>query len=240
MSKHLPPHPNLKQLKIQAKDLLRAIHAADVGSIQRIKSNHPRLTDIPDDEILGAEISLIDCQHVVAREYGFKSWNWLRAFVEIDFELLLRFSDSQIQVLMCEVDNRQWMIALNSVGDDVDHSQHFSAELMAKVLGLMSEPLRDHIGEGIESLKSVSLDQLQEAQRHILQQADQLAAHSYISWPSGNQLDPLHELAGDISPFLLDQVRHPVEEMSIEDIAELSVRLTLQARREGILSLQRI
>ena len=96
MSKHLPPHPSLKQLKIQAKDLRKADQAADVETIQRLKAHLPRFSDIPEDEIRDTEVSLTDCQHVIAREYGFESWNWLRAVVEVDFELLLRLSDPEI------------------------------------------------------------------------------------------------------------------------------------------------
>jgi len=238
MSMQLPPHPSLEQLKKQAKDLRKARQSGDAEATKRLRAHLPRLSDASEEEARAAEVSLQDCQHIIAREYGFESWNWLRAFVEIDLDLLLRFSDPQIRVIMCEVDNHEWMIAFNSVGDDADHPHQCSAELMAKVLGLMTKPLREHIREGIASLKPVSSTQLQEAQRHILKQADRLAAHGHISWRGGNQPDPSHGLLGEVSPFLLALVRRPVEEMSIEDIVELLVRLTIQARREGILSLR--
>jgi len=166
MSKHLPPHPNLKQLKVQAKDLRKAFQAADAESIERLKAHLPRLADVPEDEIRNADVSLVDFQHVVAREYGFESWNWLRAVVDVDFGLLNRLADQEVQILLREVDNPVLILALQSADDDVDNARPCPEGLQDRVL-----------------------------------------------------------------------VRRPVEEMSVDDIAELSSRLTLQARRLGILSL---
>lgn len=238
MSKPLPPHPSLKQLKIQAKDLLKAIQAADPDSIQYLKAHLPRFSDVPEDEIRGTEISLKDCQHVIAREYGFESWNWLRAVVEIDFGLLLRLSAPQVQVLLCEVDNPQCIIALQGTTNDAGNTPPCPEELVERLLNLMEESQRAHIAERVAIPQSFSPEQVQEARRHILQQANLLAAHGYISWPSGTQFTPSHKLAGEVSPFLLELVRRPVEEMSVEDIAELSGKLTFQARRVGIVSLR--
>jgi hypothetical protein len=53
-SRHLPEHPDLRHLKDQAKDLLRAGQAA----------------------------SLADAQFQLARQYGFGSWPKLKAHVE--------------------------------------------------------------------------------------------------------------------------------------------------------------
>lgn len=240
MSKHLPPHPNLKQLKIQAKDLRKAIQAADAESIQRLKAHLPRFSDLTEDEIRDAEISLNDCQHAVAREYGFESWNWLRAVVEVDFDLLNRLGDRDVQILMREVDNPEWIVSLQSADDDAGNTHPCPEGLVEKVLSLMSESLRAHITERMALQESVSLSQVLEARRFILKQVDLLAAHDYISWPDGSQSAPGRAPIGDISPFLLDLVRRPVEEMSVDDIAELSGRLTLQARRSFTVSLRAV
>ncbi len=53
-AKQLPPRPNLDQLKRQAKELLQA----------------------------GKAVALHEAQTVIAREYGFASWNKLRDHVE--------------------------------------------------------------------------------------------------------------------------------------------------------------
>ena len=81
MSKHLPPHPNLQQLKNQAKDLRKAVQVADAEAIQRLKDHLPRFSEIPESEIRSAEVSLKGCQHVISREYGFENWNWLQSVV---------------------------------------------------------------------------------------------------------------------------------------------------------------
>ena len=68
-----PPHPNLQQLKNQAKNLRKAVQVADAEAIQRLKDHLPRFSEIPESEIRSAEVSLKGCQHVISREYCFES-----------------------------------------------------------------------------------------------------------------------------------------------------------------------
>lgn len=79
MSRPLPPNPSLKQLKTQAKDLLKAHQAGDPEAIARIKESFPRLSDASPEEIRAARLCLRDAQLVVAREYGFANWAKLAA-----------------------------------------------------------------------------------------------------------------------------------------------------------------
>ena len=44
-SEPLPPKPNLRQLRNQAKDLLQAIQAGEPDAIRRIGQSHPRFSD---------------------------------------------------------------------------------------------------------------------------------------------------------------------------------------------------
>ncbi len=74
-AKQLPPRPNLDQLKRQAKELLRA----------------------------GKAPALHDAQTMIAREYGFASWNKLRERVE---ELTLEFDAAVEQFLEAATDER--------------------------------------------------------------------------------------------------------------------------------------
>ena len=77
MSHALPPHPNLDQLKQQAKDLLKACRAGDPAARHRFAT-------------LGAGPAparplrpvLADAQHVIAHHYGFASWPRLKYHVE--------------------------------------------------------------------------------------------------------------------------------------------------------------
>ena len=65
----LPAHPNLDQLRRQAKELLRAATAGEPDAVRRIEAVSDRLT-------------LSAAQLALAREYGFASWARLKDEVE--------------------------------------------------------------------------------------------------------------------------------------------------------------
>ncbi len=65
--RRLPVRPNLDQLKHQAKDLLRAIHAGDPDAIADLNAHHP-------DKIEPENAKLADAQLVLARSYEAPSW----------------------------------------------------------------------------------------------------------------------------------------------------------------------
>jgi hypothetical protein len=65
--RHLPVRPDLEQLKHQAKDLLRAIHAGDADAVADLREFHP-------EEIEPASAKLADAQLVLARSYEAPSW----------------------------------------------------------------------------------------------------------------------------------------------------------------------
>jgi Ankyrin repeats (3 copies) len=75
----LPDRPNLEQLKKQAKTLLRDAQAGEAAA-------RARFAELPAFASAGtidpAKLALHDAQSVVAREYGFPSWNALRDEVE--------------------------------------------------------------------------------------------------------------------------------------------------------------
>ena len=69
-NRSLPVRPDLEQLKHQAKDLLRAIHAGDPAAIADLREFHPRPID-------PADAKLADAQLVLARSYEASSWTRL-------------------------------------------------------------------------------------------------------------------------------------------------------------------
>lgn len=81
MKEQLPSHPNLEQLKKQAKSLLKGHRAGVTATVQRIREYHPRWRNSPDDAIAGALFTLADAQLVIANEYGFETWSKLKARV---------------------------------------------------------------------------------------------------------------------------------------------------------------
>ena len=70
-SKQLPPEPNLRNLKNQAKRLLKAYQADSSHAVDRIKDSNT----LPSGAVLDpAGFTLQDAQLVLAREYGFSRW----------------------------------------------------------------------------------------------------------------------------------------------------------------------
>jgi len=65
----LPAHPNLDQLRRQAKDLLRAAGSGDGDAVEQIR-------------LVSDRITLASAQLALARSYGFASWPALKAEVE--------------------------------------------------------------------------------------------------------------------------------------------------------------
>ena len=63
----LPVHYDLRQLKVQAKELLRAIHRADVDALAELREHHPSPPPME-------RAKLADAQLVLARHYGAASW----------------------------------------------------------------------------------------------------------------------------------------------------------------------
>ena len=73
-TRRLPPHPNLEQLRRQAKDLLDQFLAGDPAAVAEVH----RLERTPDP----SSFALSDAQRVLARAYGYESWPRLKAFVD--------------------------------------------------------------------------------------------------------------------------------------------------------------
>src|SRR5215467_6274395 len=94
----LPERANLEQLKKQAKSLLRAARNQDPAALRRFQA-------ILIGRSLNQDaIALHDAQFVIAREYGFKSWNDLREHIE---ELSLSFSAAVDEFVRCATGGAQ-------------------------------------------------------------------------------------------------------------------------------------
>jgi len=87
MARQLPEHPNLEQLKRQAKDLLRSARANDSAALRRFRIL-PAFAHSSDTDLARLALALHDAQSVIAREHGFDSWKTLRERVE---ELTVEF-----------------------------------------------------------------------------------------------------------------------------------------------------
>src|SRR5213075_888473 len=71
----LPVRPNLDQLRIQAKDLLRAIRRAGPAAIEEFEHFHPEASRFQFNTTdKSAAPHLADAQLALARSYGAPSW----------------------------------------------------------------------------------------------------------------------------------------------------------------------
>lgn len=78
----LPPNPSIKHLKKQAKTLFKAWQTRDEAAMRRIQTHHPQLINQPLSAVSTFDFRLTDAQLVIARDYGFSSWNRLKASIE--------------------------------------------------------------------------------------------------------------------------------------------------------------
>jgi len=96
-SQPLPERANLEQLKKQAKSLLHAAQAKEPAALQRFQVL-AALARLSPAEFRAATLALHDAQSVIAREYGFKSWNELREHVQ---DRSLSFAAAVEEFLRC-------------------------------------------------------------------------------------------------------------------------------------------
>jgi ankyrin repeat protein len=120
LTRRLPPHPSLDQLRRQAKDLLRQYRAGDPAAVAEVKQFEWRANP--------AAFALNDAQRVLARAYGFESWPRLKAFV--DGVTVRRLADAvqagdmaQVRVLLGV---RPELIDMDLSGGDERRALHFA------------------------------------------------------------------------------------------------------------------
>ncbi len=105
-TQQLPERPNIEQLKKQAKDLLASAKTKDpailLASRMRFRAL-PALAEKSDAELATLNLALHDAQSVIAREFGFASWNALRERVE---ELTLKFDEAATDFARAAIDRR--------------------------------------------------------------------------------------------------------------------------------------
>jgi ankyrin repeat protein len=80
----------LEQCKKLAKELVKSWKSGDAAAIDGIRSRHPRLRKLTEQQLGNTRFTLADAQFIVARELGFENWPKLKTFTEqplSDFEL---------------------------------------------------------------------------------------------------------------------------------------------------------
>jgi ankyrin repeat protein len=119
-TRRLPQHPNLEQLRKQAKDLLeqyRSGGSAAIAEIQNFERN-------PDP----STFALHDAQRVLARTYGFQSWLKLKAFV--DGANVARFAEavraSNLAHVQSMLASRPELIGMDMAENDEHRALHYA------------------------------------------------------------------------------------------------------------------
>lgn len=79
----LPGDPSLEHLKNQARTLQRQVRAADHQAVATVREFHPRFAHGVGGSPELAGFPLAAAQLVIARQYGFASWNKLRLSAEV-------------------------------------------------------------------------------------------------------------------------------------------------------------
>jgi len=70
----------MEHLKAQAKSLRESILSGDAAAVDRLTRTHPRYSGLSRDSI--SDVPLTHAQLVIAREYGFASWQKMRDYVD--------------------------------------------------------------------------------------------------------------------------------------------------------------
>jgi len=119
-TRRLPQHPNLEQLRKQAKDLLeqyRQAHPAAVAEVRQFE----RQAD-------PSRFALNDAQRVLARAYGFESWSKLKAFV--DGANIARFAEAVSSGDMAQVRKllaaRPELVGMDRAENDEHRALHYA------------------------------------------------------------------------------------------------------------------
>jgi ankyrin repeat protein len=119
-TRRLPQHPNLEQLRKQAKDLLARYRSDDSAAIAEIE----RFAGTPDP----STFALHDAQRVLARAYGYENWPKLKAFV--DGVNIARFTQAvkagNLQQVQSMLASRPELIAIDTAESDEHRALHFA------------------------------------------------------------------------------------------------------------------
>ena len=226
-AKPLPAKPHIAHLKKQAKALLKAHKAGEKEVCAHFKEILPRFSDASTDEILGADFSLRDAQHVIACEYGFRNWSALLAAVFPAFEELVHLGDAEVQILLREIGIRDLCPALKDA----------SPELKKRFFGNMSKRMRSFIEGEMEFWESISPGEIEEAQQRIVLRQWRLTS------PEGKKTrkSKPQEVSERLKAMAHEGQRYftlPLSQLSIDQVMTVLVSLSELSLREGILALE--
>ena len=224
-TRDLPHQPSLRHLKQEAKQFHRALQDGDPATTEQIREGLPRLSE---DSTVD-DVTLMEVQHVLAREYGYREWPALAAAAELEFEQLSALSDEDTRRLLRETDQKDLAIALKLAPDDVKR----------RMLNVMSARVRRFITEEMVFLGPMPEEEILEVQERILAQVRLLGRDDVIGWPLGNETPPYEPPEEvDLEPAIAGVIKRPLAELKLQEIHDFIHGLSRRARENGIMSLE--
>jgi flagellar motor component MotA len=223
-SRDLPHQPSLRHLKQEAKQFHKALQDGDPQSTERIREGLPRLRpDAPVDDV-----TLMEVQHVLAREYGYREWPALAAAAELEFDQLSALSDADTQSLLRVTDQKDLVTALKLTSHDV--KRRMLTAMSGRVCRFITEEM---------AFVDPSEAEIVDVQERILTQVRLLARDEAIGWPLGSDTPSPKPLEGlDLQPAIASRIDRPLSWLDLSEIHGLIHGLSERARANGILSLE--
>lgn len=119
-TRRLPQHPNLEQLRKQAKDLLEQYRSGDASATAEIQQFERK----PEP----STFELNDAQRILARAYGYESWPKLKAFV--DGANIARFAEavktSNLKQVQSMLASRPELIGIDMAENNEHRGLHYA------------------------------------------------------------------------------------------------------------------
>jgi hypothetical protein len=181
----LPVRANLENLRKQAKALHRAFLNGDTDAIDRIRENLPRINELPEAEVAEAELSRQEAQHVLAREYGYATWEKLRMAVGASFEALADLPPAAIQEIFRHTERQDWIRALPQVSERMREAV-FHACLTRSGVRELADEMAAYDPPPQEG---------DAAQQRILETVGRLATDGQFDWPPRGEMGNFEDLA---------------------------------------------
>lgn len=152
--RRLPDHPNVDQLKHQARDLLNSIRRGEPPAVAALKKNHPGTVE-------PGSVKLADAQLVLARSYGAPSWprllfacNLIDAIWREDLELIRELGMKDPELLH--------MFASSPEGQRLLEPRTATRQTLHEMAGKLPRPPRGAVMGMAETLNAPGLAYLLE------------------------------------------------------------------------------
>lgn len=188
-TRRLPGDPSLEHLKNQARTLQRQIRAADPQATATVREFHPRFALAAGRSPQLASFPLSAAQLVIARQYGFASWNRLRQHAEVIIrpvasprELARAFELIGARTAPTLAQDRRFLDLARRFGDD--RPLLLVAELRGQIIGAGFAFRRHGPGDQGATLRNVTVlppHQGKGIERRLVEKIEQAAASLGVS-----------------------------------------------------------